>query len=408
MTAPASLQVDLDSRESLLEPAPYFAALGAAGGAVQWSDVHRGWMILSHEETEAAMRDAEVLSSDRQPSFQRATAGRSEALQKVTDLLSGWMNFRDPPMHTRLRTPVRAAFAPRTVVNLEPEVLAIVEGVIGAFEGDEVDLSHDFARPIPALVIGLILGVPAEDRHRFYSWSHDLGQLVFSISPGAAPEDSVAKATGEFTAFFSALIERERAEPTGTLLSEIVRASSDDLTPLELVGACTLLLFGGHETTTTLLVNALGMLLERPDLLEWLRQHPEADGTAVEEFMRVQGPARAMPRKIVATHERGGQRLEAGQNAYLCVAAANHDETVFANPGELDLTRNPNPHLGFGWGLHYCLGATLARLESRVALRTLLDRYPEMTVVGPVPPPRASALGYGRRPLRVRLGKPSS
>jgi len=395
--------INLDDPASLADPAGYFAA-ARERGAVQWSDVHRGWMVISHAEVEAGLRDNELLSSDRTGAFGRAAAGRSAAFQRVTELLSGWMNFRDPPAQTRLREPVRAAFSPRAVNAFEPEVRSIVDGVAGALDRQSADLNHDFARPIPALVIGAILGVPPEDRHRFYDWSHDLGQFVFSINPSGAPEDSVARATGEFIDFFSAVIERERSTPSGTLLSAIVANAGEELTPLELVGACTLLLFGGHETTTTLLVNAIGILLERPELLGWLRAHPESDDTAVEEFVRLQGPARAIPRKVVADHERGGQQLHAGQNIFLCVAAANHDPSVFKDPSEIELVRDPNPHLGFGWGVHYCLGANLARLESRIALRTLLDRFPEMAPFGPVPGPRASALGYGRRPLWARLG----
>ncbi|MGH2631995.1 MAG: cytochrome P450 [Tepidiformaceae bacterium] len=398
----SNTSINLDDPASLADPAGYFG-LARERGEVQWSDVHRGWMVISHAAVEAGLRDNEVLSSDRKGAFSRAATGRSAAFQRVTELLSGWMNFRDPPAQTRLREPVRAAFSPRAVNAFEPEIRSIVEGVAAELDLESADLNHGFARPIPALVIGAILGVPAEDRHRFYDWSHDLGQFVFSINPSGAPEESVSRATGEFIDFFSAVIARERREPSGTLLSAIVANAGEELTPLELVGACTLLLFGGHETTTTLLVNAIGILLERPDLLAWLRPHPEADVAAVEEFMRVQGPARAIPRKIMADHERGGQQLHAGQNIFLCVAAANHDAAVFASPAEIDLRRDPNPHLGFGWGVHYCLGSTLARLESRIALRTLMDRFPEMAPIGPVAAPRASALGYGRRPLRARL-----
>lgn len=396
------VQLDLDDRASLTDPTRYFAPFREQG-EIQWSDHHRAWFALSHAAVEAGFRDSETLSADRVASFQRASAGRSEAFQQATNLLAGWMNFRDPPAHTRLREPVKAAFTPRAVAAFESDIQGIVGDVLDNLQPAGCDLSHDFARPIPALVIGAILGVDPADRQRFYQWSHDLGQLVFAMSPGQVPEESVSSAAAEFIAFFSALIERERRQPSGSLLTAIVHTGLPELSPIELVGACTLLLFGGHETTTTLLVNALGILLDRPDTLRWLRDHPEADGTAIEEFMRVQGPARAMPRKVVVAHERGGQRLEPGQNLFLCVAAANHDPAVFDNPAELDLVRDPNPQLGFGWGLHYCLGANLARMEARIALRTLLERFPALEAIGPVPPARASVMGFGRRPLRVRL-----
>jgi cytochrome P450 len=145
--------------------------------------------------------------------------------------------------------------------------------------------------------------------------------------------------------------------------------------------------------------------MARPDLQDWLRAHPEADRTATEEFLRVGGPARALPRKVAVDHERGGEMLRAGQNVYLCVAAANYDPDVFEDPGEVDLLRDPNPHMGFGWGPHFCLGANLARLEARIAIRTLLDRFPRIEAAGEVPEVRASAMGFGRRPLRARLAR---
>ncbi len=394
-------EVNLDSAESLYEPAAYFAAARERGD-VQWSSHHNAWIVLSHAAVEEGLRDVEALSSDKSATFARAARGRSEAFVRAVEMLDGWMNFRDPPAHDRLRAPVRRAFTPRAISGLEAEVQAIVDGVIDGIDTDAADLSHDFARPIPALVIGAVLGVPPEDRHRFYRWSHDLGQLVFSATPGAAPEQEVASAAGEFIAFFGELIERERRMPTGSLLSAIV-AGAGDMSAIELIGACTVLLFGGHETTTTLLVNALGVLLTQPEVLAWLRAHSESMDTAVDEFMRALGPARALARKVSRDHERGGHELRTGQNVFLCVAAANHDAAVFVDPGRLDLARAPNPHLGFGWGPHYCLGANLARLEASVALRTLLERFPLVQARGEIMPPRASALGYGRRPLPARL-----
>lgn len=212
----------------------------------------------------------------------------------------------------------------------------------------------------------------------------------------------MAHAAREFMAFFTQHIERERREPGDSLLGYVVRAQGDRLEEIELVGLCTLLLFGGHETTT-LLINSLGLLLERPDLREWLDRHAEGWETAVEEFMRVGGPARTMPRKVRVEHERGGHVLRAGDTVFLCIAAANHDPAVFAAPGEVNLARDPNPQLGFGWGLHHCLGANLARLEARIALQMLLERFPRMAPAGVVPPVRGSVMGFGRRPLPAAL-----
>lgn len=396
------MTVDLACDEAINRPAEYFGR-ALRDGPVQWSDAQRAWVALSHAEVEAGFRDTERLSAERSGAFARAARGRSEAFARAVELLTGWMNFRDPPAHTRLREPVKGAFTPRAVSSLEARVQQIVDATIDRFDGDVVDLNAAFAHPIPALVIAAILGAESEDRERFEGWSDDIGRLVFAMEPGKVDERPVNRAVAEFTSFFGRLIERERSEPTGSVLSAIVHSDVGQLSEMELVGACTLILFGGHETTTTLLANALCILLERPDLVAWLRSNPGRTSEAVEEFLRVCGPARSMPRKVARTHERGGQTLQAGQNMFLGIVAANHDPAVFANPGEVDFTRDPNPHLGFGWGLHFCLGANLARLEARIALRTLFERFPRFEPAAPIPPAKASAMGFGRRPVPARL-----
>jgi len=315
------------------------------------------------------------------------------------------MNFRDDPAHQRLREPVRAAFTPRAVSALEKDVRDTVERTIAAFEGDTVELWSAFARPIPALVIAAMLGAEPEDRARFPGWSDDLAGIVFSLAPSAIAEAPVVQATREFVAFFTRLIERERLHPSGSLLSALVHSDAGQLSTLELVGACTLLLFGGHETTTSLINHALGILLERPDLAAELRSHPEKWDTAIQEFMRVVGPARTMARKVSVAHTRGGRDLARGDTAFLSIAAANHDEAVFASPAEIDLGRDPNPHLGFGWGPHFCLGANLARLEARVALQTLLERFPALHLAEPLAPLTGATMGFTRRLLSARLGR---
>lgn len=396
------MNVELGGADSIRDPNAYFAR-AREGGDIQWSDLHRGWLVLSHKEVEAGFRDTENLSADRSGAFARAAQGRSEGFAKAAELLTGWMNFRDAPAHTRLREPVKSAFTPRRVNDLESDVQAIADGLLDGFS-DSVDLMEEYCRMVPAMVIAAILGVDADERWRFQEWSDDLGKIVFSMAPGNEPEKPIAQATANFVEFFSKLIAKERANPSGSLLTTIVHSPISDLSHMELVGACTLLLFGGHETTTMLLNNSMALLLERPDLAQWMREHPECDAAAVEEFMRVCGPARTMPRKVARDHTRDGQAMRAGQNVFLSIAAANHDEAVFTDPGAIRLDRDPNPQLGFGWGMHFCLGANLARLEGRVALRTLLDRYPAMQLEEPVAPIWGGVMGFGRRRLQVRLG----
>jgi cytochrome P450 len=395
---------DLACHESICDPAGYFAHF-RDDGAVQWSDAQRGWAVIGHAAVTRAFRDAATLSADRIGPLERIAAQRPEGFGAVVDLLRGWMIFRDPPAHTRLREPVRAAFTPRRVADLESVVASIVEDVLdtlGASSG-AVDLSVGFARPIPALVIAALLGVEANERHRFQAWSDELAAIVFSTNAGSVATDTTVHAAEEFTKFFGHLVARERDSPTGGIITAIAQIDDSDLGDAELVGLCTLLLFAGHETTTTLLGNAIAILCESPKVCEQLRGDPALWPSAVEEFMRTQGSARTMVRKVAIDHEREGVQLRARDNVFLSIAAANHDPAVFAEPNVLDLARDPNPHLGFGWGLHHCLGANLARMEARVALARLVERFGRFEAAGAIPPLGGNLMGFGRRPLLVHL-----
>ena len=298
--------------------------------------------------------------------------------------------------------------APRSrrarVNDLEAVVTAIVDEVLDtlAATDDVVDLASAFAGPIPALVIAALLDVDADERHRVQAWSDELAGIVFSTNAGSVPADSAVHAAREFTRFFGELVARERSAPTGGIITAIAHMDTADLGDAELVGLCTLLLFAGHETTTTLLANSIALLSSSPDLLEQLRAEPGLWPGAVEELMRVHGPARTMVRKVAADHQREGVTLRARDNVFVSIAAANHDPAVFVDPGTLEPGRDPNPQLGFGWGLHHCLGASLARMEARIALSRLIERF-EFEPAGAIPPLRGNVLGFGRRPLLVRL-----
>ena len=400
--------IDLESPPSVADPASYFESARADGGSVQWSDAHRAWIVLDHAHVADAFRDGDRLSTDRITPLERVARDRPEAFGRVVELLRGWMVFRDPPEHTRLRNPVRNAFTPRRVDDLEGLIADVVDDVIGALPSTgEIDVRRDFAGPLPAMVIAAILGVDREQRAAFQAWSDDLATIVFSADPHSTRPEQAIAATDHFAEFFGGLIERERAHPTDSLLGRLIADTADEFTQLELVGACTLMLFAGHETTTSLLANTFGLLLDRPNVHGELRSCSSSSeaalATAIEELMRVVGPARTMFRKALVDHERGGQRIGAGQNLGLCIAAANHDPLVFADPGRVDFGRDPNPHLGFGWGLHHCVGAHLARMEARLALRAFFDRFPLIEPAGPIPPAKGTVLGYARDSLVVRV-----
>ena len=391
--------IDLNDPASTDNPSAYWSRFRDSG-PVQWSDAHRAWVILGHSELSEAFRDGHLLSADRVTPLERVAEHRPSSFAKVVELLGGWMVFRDPPLHTHLRDPLRNVFTPRRVENLRETVSRVVEEIVDGL-ATEIDVRRDFAGPLPAWVIAEVLGVRADERDRFQEWSDDLATIVFATDPHVtAPEQAIA-AAGEFSDFFQNLIDRERSDPSGTLMTLLVEGAGDELSDLELVGACTLILFAGHETTTSLLMNTMGLLASQPALVKRLRISDTE--TALEEFLRVIGPTRSMYRKVAIAHERGGKTFEAGDNVLLCVAAANHDPDVFVNPDQMTFARDPNPHLTFGWGLHHCLGAHLARLEARLALEALLAKYQTLEAVGPVPPIEGTVISSIQQPLQLRL-----
>lgn len=373
MTGP----VDLTDPRHDHDPFPLFDRLRDAGPVV-WSDRHRAWLAVSHEAVLDGLRSP-WLSSDRIDTFERLAASRPAAFRIVVDLLRGWMVFRDPPAHTRLRDPVRRAFTPRRIDGLRDEVEQIAEALLDDLPA-RVDLRAAYARPLPALVIARLLDIPDADQDEFRRWSDQLADVVFSAeSRSSSSLDRPIEAAERFHQYFGELAEHRRRHPGDDLVSALVQASGAGAPePGELVGACTLLLFAGHETTAGLIANGASLLLDDADQLDRLREDAELWPLAVDELMRRAGPAKTMVRKATESRSWFGADVSAGDTVFLVLLAASHDPAVFPEPQRLDVGRHPNPHAGFGWGIHHCLGASLARLEGEVALRRLFERHPSM------------------------------
>lgn len=401
------LITDLLSPEAIQQPSPVFARLRAEGPVV-WLPEHRAWFLSTYRAVYDAFRDP-LLSSDRlTPLELRLAPAKAAMLSETFELLRGWMVFHDPPHHERLRGPVRTAFAPRAVEALRPHVIDIVDECLDAMEahwrsGRPCDLVAELAFPLPATVIAELLGVPPSDRDDFRSWGAQLAAVVFGASGNPRQAEDAAAGAARFTTYFSDLIRHYKQHPADNLISALIAArhqADPPLRPSELVGACTLLLFGGHETTTNLIANAALALTTHPDQRDWLVNHPERIANAVEELHRFDGPSKVMVRVAQEEHVREGVEVAAGQTLFLGLASANRDPTVFADPDRLWLERpDAHRHLGFGHGLHHCLGAPLARLETQIALDRLLRRAPRLTLA--VEP---SALHYGATILGRGLG----
>lgn len=316
------------------------------------------------------------------------------------------MLFHDPPEHTRMRAPFSRQFTPKAVSALETDVGAICDQLVESYamqleRGEVADLVQGFSHPLPAAVIARLFGVPDELTSWLAEWSARFGVVVFGGTRRPDYEE-VARAAGEeFHDHLGALLARRRKDPRDDLVS--VLAASTELNDMEVLGACSLLLFAGHDTTTSLLSSAVLALIAHPRQRERLVSDPTLRTTAIEELLRFDGSAKAMMRVVAEPLELGGQRLSPGEAVFLAILSANRDPRVFEHPDELVLDRRPNPHLSFGHGVHFCLGASLARLELRIALPLLLARLPELAVAGDVRwKPNISDRAAAEVPLRIR------
>jgi cytochrome P450 len=355
----------------------------------QNNPIHRNalgfWVFTRHVDCLAILRDRRSSSDGRNvesASFREVGAadfpvqdGPEAMLAEMAPFL-----FRDPPDHTRLRGLVQKAFTPRVVDGLRPRLEEICEGLLDeALERGEVDLVADYAYPLPVQIIVEMLGVPAEDHEQFRVWSHALAR---GLDPDfLLPPEAVQQRLGaimSFVQYFASLIEERRRKPGDDLLTRLIQAEEqgDMLTQGELLSTCILLLVAGHETTVNLISGGALALIEHPDQLALVRDDPTVIRSAVEEMLRFVCPVQLTGRVALEDMEVGGATVAKGEFSMLLIGSANRDPDAFKAPETFDVTRSDNNHLGFGFGIHHCLGAPLARLEAMVALPALLRRAP--------------------------------
>jgi len=310
----------------------------------------------------------------------------------------------EPPDHTRLRRLVSTAFTPRTVESLRPRVTELVDGLVGAaLERREFDLLADLIERLPVAVIAELLGIPEADRPLLRPWSADM-TLMFELARSEEDEHRAVRATVEFSDFLRGLVRERRANPQADLLSRLSQVTEvgDHLSEDELIATAILLLNAGHEASVNGAANAWWTLFRHPDALAALRADPGLVPTAVEELLRFDTPAPMFERWVLEEIELHGVTIPRGQELALLFASANRDPATFANPDGLVLDRTPNPHLSFGAGIHFCLGAPLARLELGILFRTILERMPTLELVAePAWKPRFVLRGLQALPVRV-------
>jgi cytochrome P450 len=333
------------------------------------------WYVLGYAEARQVLSD---------PRFTRDVTKLPEEDRPVEPLaalgLDRTMLGVDAPDHTRLRSLVSAAFTPRRVEQLRPWITEIADGLLAEMSRHEqVDLVDTYAFPLPVAVIGELLGVPAGDTARFRGWIRDL------FAPSGQPAVIMAAAQ-QLGGYIAELIAAKRAEPDDALISALIAARDHDqaLTDAELLSTVTLLLVAGHETTVNLISAGVVALLTHPEQLAALRSDPSLIPGAVEELLRYDGPTEmAVARWALEDVVLGGVKIPAGGAVMAVLGAASHDEALVDDPDELDVRRAPSAHLAFGHGIHYCLGAPLARLEAEVALHALIDAFPGLRLAVP-------------------------
>src|SRR6266478_4600873 len=357
------------------------------------------WVLTRYEDVLGALRDPRF-AKEAIAAFVAARFGIAPAGIGLS------MLDRDPPDHTRLRGLVSTAFTPRVVEMLRPHIQRIVDGLLERVEtAGSMDLIEDFAYPLPVIVICELLGVPVEDRDRFKQWGLDIARGLDAIW---LPPDSEVAARSvvsrrALSDYFRDLISARRAAPRGDMLSALIAAeeAGDTLSEDELLATCILLLVAGHETTVNLIGNGTLALLRHTHELRRLRENPGLIASAVEELLRYDGPVQRTARIPSAAVAIGGLTIQAGEMVMPFIGAADRDPAHFPDPDRLDIARRDNRHVAFGLGIHFCLGAPLARLEGQIAINTLAQRLPKLALATDRPEYRHSLTLRGLKTLPV-------
>jgi cytochrome P450 len=364
------------------------------------------WLISRYRDVDALLRDRrfgrtylhvadhEEMGRPAPPDWHRP----------FWDLINAGILDMEPPDHTRVRRLVSKAFTPRFVESMRPRVQRILDDLLDGIAGaGEVDLLPTVAEPLPVTVIAEMLGVPPSDHHLLRPWSGDIVKM-YELNPPLASQEDAVRAAVEFSDYLRALARRRGDDPGDDLISGLVHVieEGDALTEDELVGTCVLLLNAGHEATVNATLLGWWALFRHPDRLEDLRTDPSLIPSAVEELLRFQTPLPMFERWVLEPFELHGLQIPKGAELGLLFDSANRDPEVFDEPDALRLGRAPNPHLAFGAGIHFCLGAPLGRIELQTSFRTMLERFPQLELVEE-PRFKPNYVIRGLEGLRVRI-----
>lgn len=351
---------------------------------VHWSPLLKGWVLTRHEDVKAVQMNSGVTSDRLTPFFD---SQQDEERAKLADLiryLNTWVVFKDPPDHTRLRILLNKVVTPAVMRDLEAGIAELADGLLDriAARGDgRFECISEFANPLPASVIMDLLGIPREDMEALRDWSMQLQPFLGNATSTGDKYETGRAGIVAMADYFRAAAEDRKARPCGDVISHFVMLQqTGQISEEELIGSCILFLFAGHETTTNLIGNGIRALLQNPEQKAKLISDPSLAASAVEEMLRFEGPTGAVVRVVKEPFEMRGKTLRKGDRVYAMVNAANHDPEVFENAAKFDIARTPNRHLTFNHGIHFCLGAPLARAEGRIAITRLFARFPNVAL----------------------------
>jgi cytochrome P450 len=376
--------VNIGSAAFKANPYPFYARLRAEAPVccVRPADKRPAWLVTRYDDVVAVLKDGRFVK-DKRTALTPEQVASQFWIPSILKPIDRNMLDLDPPDHTRLRGLVHNAFTPRLIEELRERVESLTDKLLDAVPPNgRMDLIRDYALPLPTTIIADLLGVPSQHRHKFRRWS----STIVTAVPTTWGLMKAMPALIAFLRYLKSFVRKRRADPQDDLVTALLEAreSGDRLSEDELLGMISLLLIAGHETTVNLIGNGLLSLIEYPDQMDRLRNEPALIKPAIEELLRYNGPLGTATERYTREDVKiAGVTIPRGERVFAVLASANRDERQFDRPDTLDLTRDPTRHLAFGLGVHYCLGAPLARLEGQIAINTLLRRLSNVRLAIP-------------------------